>query len=236
MQKGAKKVMGAPVDLTRKNISHQDAIEPSYFISVPILNIAIKHGLLDKEGLILSKKGGYNNGSSWKKPLYVLIDRDDDGLINISKTIDMKSILSTLKSEGVTLQGHLSNEEIILGRGYLVEKDRLLELYNKYVSDEFGQLFPYAVGSLAIKREKEGFKFVPYSNSNNKNDELKGHSEWHMPDLTGLPLRVALEKVANYTDRIKIYGVGTVKDQSPKPHESVSKDTVCIIYGSIDGR
>ncbi|MCX8021270.1 MAG: hypothetical protein N2745_00670 [Syntrophorhabdaceae bacterium] len=212
-----------------------EMVEPSYLISVPFVLFAIKQNLLEKDSLIPSKKDGPNNILSWKRPLDILRERDDEGLINISKTIGLKNMVRLLREEGVEVEEGLSPGEIMLGRGYVIERNKLLGLYNKYVGDEYRSLFPYSSGNMTISKKGGGFELVSLKVFPQDEGEHRIDG-WYMPDVRGLPLKTALERLTNYTDNIRIYGFGIVQDQFPKPQDRVLPDTVCILYGKGEGR
>ena len=204
-------------------------IEPSFFISVPLVCLAIKAKLIEKDGLISAGKSGYNS-ISWKSPVDILNDRDEEGLRNISKTIDTKQVLFLLKKEGIVLEKGLTAEEIMLGKGYFIEKKKLLSLYDNSVSAEYDRLFPFVLDGTGITKQNGSFVFVAMKGYEKKQSAREGE-EWQMPNLVNLPMRVALEKLAAHTTKIRIYGSGTVSEQSPKPLERATGETECVIYG-----
>ncbi len=55
--------------------------------------------------------------------------------------------------------------------------------------------------------------------------------EWMMPNLTSLPIKVAVEKLSTHTSRIKVYGNGYVMSQTPKPLERLKGEWECTIQG-----
>jgi hypothetical protein len=204
-------------------------IEPSFFMSVPLVCLAIKAKLLEKDGLISAGKSSYNV-ASWKKPLDILYDRDEEGLRNISKTIDVKQVLFLLKREGITLEQGLTAEEVMLGKGYLVEKKKLLSLYNNSVPAEYDRLFPFVIEGTGIVRRGGLVEFIAMKDDM-KRKSVKEVPDWQMPNLLNLPMRVALEKLAAHTTKVKIYGSGTVSEQFPRPFERTTGERECIIYG-----
>ena len=204
-------------------------MEPSFFMSVPLVCLAIKAKLLEKDGLISAGKSSYNS-DSWKKPVDILNDRDEEGLRNISKTIDVKEVLFLLKKEGITLEKGLTAEEIMLGRGYFVEKKKLLSLYNNSVSAEYDRLFPFVLDGTGIAKRNGSYEFVAMKDDIKK-QSARGTQEWQMPNLMNLPMRVALERLAAHTTKVRIYGSGTVSEQSPRPFERTTGETECIVYG-----
>jgi hypothetical protein len=44
-------------------------------------------------------------------------------------------------------------------------------------------------------------------------------------------MRIALERLAAHTTKIRIYGSGTVSEQSPRPFERTTGETECSVYG-----
>jgi hypothetical protein len=203
--------------------------EPSLFIAIPIICYALREGLIEKEGLIFGRKEGYNN-SGWKKPLDILNDKDQEGLKSISKAIGKKQILSFLKKEGITHIEESTTEDIILGKGYVVEKKKLLDLYNKYVSADYQKIFPFFLDTVGIVKNGNSFEFVrPKAASRERHEHVE--EEWLMPNLTNLTIRDAIEKLSGRTAKIKVYGSGTVTDQQPKPFQRASGEAECVIYG-----
>jgi len=206
-------------------------MEPSLFIAVPIVLYAIKEGLIEKEGLILTGKEGYNK-SSWKKPLDILKDNDEEGLRSISKAIGKKQIYGFLRKEGITHVQDDGMDDVILGRGYGVEKKKLLGLYDKYASAEYRKLFPFYVGGAGVAKGRDGFEFVRAAGAVKDRQEKEG-AEWMMPNLTNLTIRDAIEKLSAKTAKIKVRGSGNVTDQEPKPFQRINGETECIIYGRV---
>ena len=206
-----------------------DSIEPLLFMSLPLVCFAVKEGLIEKEGLIPAGKDS-RNVVRWKKPIDILHDRDEEGLKNISKTIGKKHTLTFLKQEGISIKEELSVEEIILGKGYAVEKKKLLSLYKSVISSEYNNLFPFTVKGTGIALCNGNFEFSTMRDKPNK-QHMAGDEGWQMPNLVNLPIRIALDKLATHTAKIKIHGSGVVAEQSPKPFERISGETECIIYG-----
>jgi hypothetical protein len=205
--------------------------EPSLFISIPIVCYAIREGLIEKEGLIFIKKGGYGNGS-WKKPLDILKDKDEEGLKSISKAIGKKQILGFLRKEGITHTEGAGTDDVILGRGYGVEKKKLLDLYGKYVSADYQAIFPFFLGGVGITKGKGGFDILrPKDAVKERREEGE---EWMMPNLANLPIRDAIAKISVRTSKIKVHGSGSVIDQQPKPFQRTHGETECIIYGRMN--
>jgi hypothetical protein len=216
-----------------KKISHtvpgDDCIEPLLFISLPLVCFAIKEGLIEEEGLIPAGKDS-RNAVRWKKPVDILYDKDEEGLKNISKTIGIKYMVVFLKQEGIMLKEGLSAEEIMLGRGYVLEKKNLLLLYNNIVSDKYNRLLPFVVNGTGIIRHNGNFEFITIRDKVKKQNTAADEG-WLMPNLVNLPIKIALDKLTIHTAKIKILGSGVVAEQSPKPFERISGETECIIYG-----
>lgn len=206
-----------------------DFIEPSFFMSLPLVCFAIKEGLIEKEGMIPAGKDN-GNAAQWKKPIDILYDKDVEGLKNISKTIGIKHMMLFLKQEGIMVKEGLSAEEIMLGRGYVLEKKKLLSLYSDTVSNEYCNLFPFTVNGTVIIGNNGHFEFTAMKNNAKKHHNAE-NEERLMPNLMNLPIKVALEKLAINTAKIKIHGSGIVAEQFPKPFERINGETECIIYG-----
>ena len=204
-------------------------MEPSLFIAIPIVVYAIKEGLIEKEGLILIRKEGYNN-PSWKKPLDILKDKDEEGLKSVSKAIGKKQIFGFLRKEGITHVQDEGMEDVILGKGYGVEKKKLLGLYDRYVTADYQKLFPFYKDGLGVMKGKNGFEFVRAKEAAKEQHDREG-TEWMMPNLSNLTIRAAIEKLSAKTAKIRVHGSGNVTDQEPKPFQRISGETECVIYG-----
>ncbi|MDR2019115.1 MAG: hypothetical protein LBQ00_09720 [Syntrophobacterales bacterium] len=213
------------------SLHSEGTIEPSLFIAVPIVTYAIKEGWLDKDGLIFIKKDGYN-GSSWKKPLDILKDKDQEGLRSVSKTIGKKQIYGFLGKEGIIHVQDDGIDDVILGKGYGVEKKMLLGLYDRHVPADYEKLFPFCVGGVSVVYGKSGFAFVKTAGVA-KEQRDRESNEWLMPNLSNLTIKDAIEKLSAKTSKIKVYGGGNVTNQEPKPFQRVSGETECIIYGRV---
>ena len=61
----------------------------------------------------------------------------------------------------------------------------------------------------------------------------KEDEEWRMPNLAGLPIKLAIDNLAAHTARIKVHGSGVVVDQHPKPFERLKGNPECAIYGRL---
>jgi len=206
-----------------------DSIEPSYFIAIPIICSAIKVRLIEKEGLISASGNGYNN-ISWKKPLDILKDKDEEGLKNISKTIGKKHLTDFLKREGIVQDEKLSHEDIILGKGYRIEKKKLLAIYESTVPEDFNVLFPYTAGGVTILKRNNVFEFVAMKDEKRK-EQAKNEPEWLMPNLVNLPIKTALETLSAHTSNIRVKGSGVVAEQYPKAFERSRGEAECVLYG-----
>ncbi|OPY78131.1 MAG: hypothetical protein A4E65_02398 [Syntrophorhabdus sp. PtaU1.Bin153] len=205
------------------------SLEPGLFMSVPIVCYAIRKGLIERDGLIFVQKEGYNKGGC-KKPIDILRDRDEQGLKALARIVDRKQSLDFLKKEGIVLKQDIDNENIILGVGYTVEKDMLVALYNKYVPEEYGTLFPFAARGMTMVKTGKGFGLTHTRGSRTPSHAAE-EKEWMMPNLLNLPMRVAIEKLTVHTSRIKVRGSGTVVEQYPRPFERTRGETECIVYG-----
>lgn len=207
-------------------------IEPSLLISVPVVCHALKEGWIEKEGLIFGKKDVYNN-VVWKKPLEILRDRDEDGLRSIFSTIGQKRVLEFMKQEGINPSGGLSAEDITLGRGYRIDREKLVSLYNRNAGPECDEVFPFYLKNTGIAKGKSGFEIT--NGLDTARDARKTvEPEWMMPNLASLPIRTAIGKLSTYTTKIKVYGSGYVTDQSPRPFERLKGDQECIIRGRTE--
>lgn len=205
-------------------------IEPNFFIAPPLVAYAIKEGLIERDGLIFTQKEGYNTVNC-KKPIDILRDRDEHGLRVIARLIGKRQSLDFLKKEGIVLNQNIDSEKIITGVGYSVEKEKLLSLYAKYVSEDFQDLFPFAMHGMAVVKTKKGYEFS-HTNVGQGTDRVKMEDhEWTVPNLINLSVRDAIEKLALHTSKIKVYGNGSVVEQSPKAFERTRGETECVIYG-----
>ncbi len=205
-------------------------MEPRFFISVPITCYAIKEGWIDKETLIFSGKKGQNN--VWLKPLDILKQQDEDGLKVVLNAIGKSRLKEFLRKEGVDIEQDLGPEEIMLGRGYLVDRKKLISLYARYVTEECNDLFPLVLAQGGVVKGKQGFQIVSASEAARMRTGQE-EKEWRMPDLTGLPIKLAIDKLTSHTSRIKVHGSGAVLDQSPKPLERIKENSECVIYGRL---
>jgi len=206
-----------------------DQTEPSLFISVPLVCFAIKSRFIEKDGLVPAGRDSKGN-IAWKHPLDILKEKDEEGIRNLSKSIGTKNILGFFKKEGIVFKERLSDEDMALGKGYSVDKNKLLAIYKNNVSEDCDMLFPYALGGMSITKMNGTYSFI-YMKTEPKHRLAKHEQEWVMPNLVNLPTRQALEKLIVHTSRIKIIGNGSVVEQSPKPFERMRGEADCVIYG-----
>ncbi len=215
----------APANLQKA----EPVIEPSYFVAIPIICYAIREGFIEREGLIFIKKE--SQGSAYcKKPLDILKEKDEEGLKSMAKIIGKKQLISFFKREGVTLREELDPQDVVLGKGYVIEKNIILSMYNRNVPEDCSTLFPYRIHAMEISRVNDRFELrhVP--------DTLRARSdseknEWVMPSLVNLPIKAALDKLAPHTSMIKIHGSGLVAEQQPKALEKMKGEMECVIHG-----
>ncbi len=217
----------SPAVITAKENSK---VEPRSFISIPITCYAIKEGWLDRETLISSKKDGQN--TIWLKPLDILKQQDEDSLKALVTIIGKSRLKEFLRKESVDIREDLSPEDVMLGRGYVIERKKLLSLYDRYVHEECNDLFPLVLAQGGVVKGKGGFQLVSSADAARMRTE-KEDEEWRMPNLTGLPIKLAIDNLAAHTARIKVHGSGLVVDQSPKPFERLKGDSECVIYGRL---
>ena len=204
-------------------------IEPALFVAIPIVSLAIRDGLIEKEGLILIKKAN-NVKADFKRPLEILKDKDEEGLISIAGFIGKKRLLYLLKKEGISAQDDPELSDIILGKGYTIEKKTLLSLFDKYVTEEYNGLFPFVCNNMEMTKNANGFEMAETRERGKIQTQITA-AEWIMPNLSNLPIKEALEKLALKTSRVKIYGSGVVTDQNPKSFEKMKGEAQCVIYG-----
>lgn len=204
-------------------------VEPSLLIALPVICHALKEGRVDKNGLIFSKKNGYNNGN-WKKPADILRDHDEEGVKVLLHTIGKDFLLETLRKEGIQVRPDVSTEQLMAGKGYTVDRKKLLSLYHLHVADGYNDLFPFMLPTAGVIRTKAGFELVGPMKTVKP---AKAEEEWLMPNLANLPLRLAVEKLAAHTSKIKVYGSGVVVEQSPRPFERLRGEPECSIQGRL---
>jgi hypothetical protein len=135
-----------------------------------------------------------------------------------------------LKKEDISVQDDLELKDIILGKGYTIEKKALIAFFSKYVADEYNSLFPFVYNNMEITKDAKGFEMAE-NRERAKVQNPAADAEWIMPNLANLPMKAALEKLALKTSRVKIYGSGIVTDQNPKAFEKVKGESQCAIYG-----
>ncbi len=214
---------------TEGAIAERADMEPSLLISVPIVCYAVRERWLEKDSLIFTKKDAYNN-VTWRKPIEILKEHDEEGLRSILSTIGKKRVVEFMKKEGVAVGSDLSPEDLILGKGYRVDKQRLLALYDRYVADTCDEVFPFATRQAGIARGTGGFYFTKGRDSLRESAKAP-EPEWMMPNLANLPMRLAIEKLAPYTSRVKVHGSGHVVSQSPRAFERLRGEPECVIQG-----
>ncbi len=210
----------------------RSGIEPSLLISVPIVCYAIKEGWIEKEGLIFGKKDAYNN-VIWKKPVEILKDHDEDGVRSILNTIGQKRVSDFLRKEGLSLSSELSADDVILGKGYRVDEEKLIVMYNKHVGTMCDGLFPFSSREIAIVKGKSGF-MITRGERGLQDGRKIAEAEWMMPNLASLPMRLAIGKLSAHTGRIKVYGNGHIVSQSPRAFERLKGEQECVIQGRVE--
>ncbi len=187
---------------------------------VPLILVcaAIKKGQIDENHLILLRRG---DNFYWKKPLEIIKDRDKEGLEILSGIMGKAFLVKLLKEEGIEISTELSPETIILGRDYTIPEEKILQLYEKYVKDNYRDLLS------ALKGEDTG------------NGALHGiyrteRSEWVMPNLKGYSMREAIRVLNRYTGKIRVVGFGQVTDQYPNPYAVLKGETECVLKGEFN--
>lgn len=232
-QKGDKKEV-QNLEATEKKVffkNMENEVEPLFFITIPILCHMIKNKVLEQELLIPS------SNNAWKKPFQIIRDRDREGIKNLSSLIGKGALIRFLKNEGIRYPDDSNAEALLAGIGYTLDKERLIEIFDKNVDKSWDDLFPFVVDKLAVVKTENGFKLVDpkklaFTDKNfTDKKEIKKDTQWTMPDFTGLPLRNAIERLNTKTARIRVFGSGFIIDQHPKPNEIVKIDDECILYG-----
>lgn len=223
-----------PIQTDASPHSTEGSVEPSLLISIPFICHAIKEGWLEREGLIFTKKDAYNN-VSWKKPVEILTDHDEEGIQNILTTIGKKRVVEFMRKEGIGAGLSLTAEELILGKGYSVDAGTLVSLYDRYVSVGYDDLFPFSLKHAGIMKTPSGFRLTKGTNVA-KESRKAVEAEWLMPNLTNLPMRVAIQKLSVHTSKIKVYGTGYVMNQSPRALERLKGEWQCTIQGRSQGQ
>jgi hypothetical protein len=224
------KVPSSAITTSRSTNGLQSGIEPSLLISIPVICYAFREGWLEKDSLIFAKKDAYNN-VSWRKPLEILKDHDEEGIRNILNTIGPQRVAEFMKKEGVRLRQNLSAEDVLSGRGYAIEQAKLIDLYDRYVGDSCNEVFPFSLNQVGVARGPRGEFRITRGTEVHGEDTRMTDQEWIMPNLASLPIRAAVEKLTIHTSNIKVYGNGYVLRQSPRPFERVKGQTACIIQG-----
>jgi hypothetical protein len=220
---------GAQSPDAQSAIVAQSGIEPSLLISVPVVCYAFKEGWVEKESLIFGKKDAYNN-VGWRKPIEILKDHDEEGIRNILNTIGQKRVLEFMKKEGIGLKADLSAEDAILGKGYTVQKEKLIALYEQYASNVGDDLFPFSAGQFEIDKGPSGFRLTRGRGAG-KDGARCAEEEWMMPNLANLPIRSAIEKLSAHTSHIRVVGEGQVMNQTPRAFERLKGESECVIQG-----
>lgn len=204
-------------------------IEPSLLISIPVVCHAFKEGWVEKESLIFGKKDAYNN-VCWRKPIEILKDHDEEGIRNILNTIGQKRVLEFMRREGISLKAGLSPDDIMLGKGYTVQKEKLIGLFERYASELDDDFFPFSAGQFAIEKGSSGF-LLTRAKVTYKDQAGTVEEEWMMPNLANLPMRSAIEKLSAHTSRIHIVGAGQVMGQTPRAFERLKGEQECLLQG-----
>lgn len=207
------------------------SIEPSLLIVLPVICLAMKEGRIDKEGLIFSKKDAYNTGN-WKKPFDILRDHDEEGIKVLLHNIGKDFLPEILRKEGIQTGPEVSREQLMTGKGYTVDKKKLLSLYHRHVAEGYNDLFPFMLPTVGVIKTKAGFELVE-SPRPAKPSVKEQEEEWLMPNLANLPLRVAVERLAAHTSKVRVYGSGVVVEQSPRPFERLRGESECSIEGRL---
>ncbi len=206
------------------------SIEPLFLISVPIVASSIKEGLIEKEGLILIARENSTKKVYLKKPVDILRDKDKEGLKSLSRIIGKKNVEAFLKREGVTLPDRTLPFDAMAGKGFSVDKKVLTALYNKHVNEGFDSLLPFSDGGFEV-RKRAGVFEIKDAGEQKQDGKARTDTAFAMPDLSGLSMKAALDLIAPRTQKVKIYGSGTVVDQFPKPQQQTNSDTQCVLHG-----
>jgi len=216
----------------RPAVANRSEIEPSLLISIPVVCCAIKEGWIEKESLIFGKKDAYNK-VTWKKPIEILKDHDEDGIRSILAAIGRQRVMEFMGKEGLSPKADLTAAELILGKGYRVDEKKLIALYNKYVGSMADGLFPYSLGEVGIVKGNCGFEIARVKEGL-KEDKKTSEAEWMMPNLENLTMRLAIATLSVYTGRIKVYGNGHIVSQSPRAFERLKGEQECVIQGRLE--
>ena len=81
-----------------------------------------------------------------------------------------------------------------------MEKEKLLSLYSKYVSEDFQCLFPFAMNGVAVVKTKQGFEFSRVREGQGIDRAKAEDQEWMVPNLINLSVRAAIEKLASHIE------------------------------------
>ncbi len=206
------------------------SFEPSLLIAIPIVAWSIREGIIEKDGMVIVKRTEGSSPVYLKKPLEILKDRDRDGLRTLSRIIGRKNMESFLAREGVQLPDRSLTFDTLAGTGYSVDERTLTGLYNRYVDAGFDHLLPFASGGLEVSRKAGGFA-IGKVHEEKRAEAGRDNAAWTMPDLTGLSMKAALDRISTKGQTVRVYGSGIVTDQYPRAREMVEKDTRCILYG-----
>ena len=208
--------------------------EPSFFVAVPIVVHALRQGWIEKDGLI-PVSDGEKCQTRWRKAEEILLDKDEKGLKRIGAAIGRKRLVEVLEQEGVSVGKDATAEEIINGRGYSMDKEKLIAFFTRYVTSDYDRLFPYTVREKTIVRGSSGFQFVQSRRAGQVKGEKDVH-EWTVPDVVNMPIRAAIEKMGAHTAQVKVYGSGTVTDQRPRASEKVKGEGEVVLFGRAQKR
>lgn len=216
------------------NRDFQNPDEPSLFIAVPLVVHALRQGWIEKEGLI-PVSDPERCRTRWRKAEEILLDKDEAGLAKIGTMIGRKRLVEVLQQEGIKIDKQIPTDEIISGRGYSMEKEKVLALFTKHVTSDYDRLFPYTVRDKTITRTSAGFQFVQGRRAAHQKSEKDVH-EWVVPDVVNMSVKSAIEKMAAHTAHVKVYGSGTITDQRPKAFERTKGEAEIILFGRAQKR
>jgi hypothetical protein len=220
----------APENMARPAYGNSSGIEPSLLISIPVICYALKEGWLDRDSLIFAKKDAYNN-VSWRKPLEILKDHDEEGIRNILNTIGQKRVLEFMKREAICPGEGVSAEDLLIGRGYTVEQEKLVALYGKYVGKTCDEIFPFSLSQVGMAKGSHGEFRLITGKAVPKEGNKMAEREWMMPNLTGMTMSAAIDKLSPETSNIRVHGYGVVVSQSPRPFERLRGESACVVQG-----
>ena len=203
-------------------------LEPGFLVAVPLITKLVDEDLIEKEGLLFIRRS--DGSMDFKKPVEVLKDKDENGMVSIAEIVGRRHIMRILKSGGIIVGDDLGLGDIILGRGYVVRKNALIALYSRNVSDRYTELFPFSHNDFEVRKNGGLFEIAEHS-STSKTKNAPADTEWTMPDLSNLTMRSALQQISGKTSKIKLFGAGYVMDQNPKPYEKLKGEVPCSLYG-----